>query len=205
MGTMTAGFLQWGVATATRPGESVSGDLFLVHPTPPGTLLAVVDGAGHGPEAERAALRAMEILEGAAELRPSEQLRLCHQGLEGTRGAVLLVASYDASDATLTWAGVGDTFGALVRANPRARPGIEILLPRGGILGVTLPLLADSMLAVHDGDLLVLATDGLRNDFISGVRAGNDPQRVAARILEMHGKGTDDALVLAASFRVEAR
>jgi negative regulator of sigma-B (phosphoserine phosphatase) len=205
MGAMTTRFLQWGIATRPRPGETVSGDRFLVQPGHPGVLLAVVDGAGHGPEAARAAMRATDVLERSADLPLAELLRLCHLGLAGTRGAVLLAASYDASDATLTWAGVGDAFGVLVRADARMRPGIEALLPRGGILGVTLPALARSMLAVHDGDLLVLATDGVRNDFVDEVRAAEDPQRVAVRILERHGKGSDDALVLAARFRVEAR
>jgi serine phosphatase RsbU (regulator of sigma subunit) len=205
MGTMTAEFLQWGVATATRPGETVSGDRFVVHPTRAGVLLAVVDGAGHGPDAERAALRATEVLEGSAEQPLFEMFRLCHERLEGTRGAVLLAARYDASDATLAWAGVGDAFGALVRADSRARPSVEVLLPRGGVLGVTLPAFAQSTLSVHDGDLLVLATDGLRTDFVSGVPAGTEPGRVAARVLEMHGRGSDDALVLTARFRVEPR
>ena len=202
---MTTGFLQWGVATSTRSGEAVSGDRFLVHPTRVGAILAVVDGAGHGPEAEKAALRATQVLEESAELPLPDLCRLCHLGLAGTRGAVLLAARFDASDGTLMWAGVGDAFGVLLRADGRQRPGIEILQTQGGILGVNLPALANSMLAVHDGDLLVLATDGVRNDFVDGLRARDDPQRVAARILEKHDKGSDDALVLAARFRVETR
>lgn len=202
---MPGAFLDWGVASTTRAGESVSGDRFLVHRSPAGVLLAVVDGAGHGPEAARAAEQTTEILERGADRPLAELFRLCHKGLAGTRGAVLLAVSYDAGDATLTWAGVGDTLGVLVRADARMRPGREALLPRSGILGVSLPSFGGSMLAVHDRDLLVLATDGIRDEFVGEARPGDDPKRAAARILQRHGKGHDDALVLAARFRVGAR
>lgn len=202
---MPGRFLDWGVAAATRTGESVSGDRFLVHRTGTRILLAVVDGTGHGPGAAQAAEVAMALLELNAAEPPAELLRQCHRGLAGTRGAAILAAGYDTREATLAWAGVGDAFGVLARADARARPGREALLPRGGILGVTLPPLGASLLAVRDGDLLVLATDGVRDDFTDEARPGDEPSRVAARILERHGRGHDDALVLAVRFRVEPR
>jgi len=199
---MNGALLDWGLATATQAGEAISGDRGLVLPGPGGVLLAVVDGAGHGPEAARAAEKAAEILEHSADRGLSERLALCHQALGGTRGAVLLAAVFKAADATLSWAGVGDVIGVLVRADPRARPRMEVLFPREGILGFSLPPLSSARLAVHDGDLLVLATDGVRDDFVHRVPPVGEPRAVAVRILEQHGKGTDDALVLAARFRV---
>ena len=47
------------------------------------------------------------------------------------------------------------------------------------------------------GDLLVVATDGVRSDFADDLRPGA-PQVVADQVLARFGKTSDDALVLAA-------
>jgi hypothetical protein len=48
------------------------------------------------------------------------------------------------------------------------------------------------------GDLLVLATDGIRAGFAQGLALGDPPQQIADGILARHLKGNDDALVLVA-------
>jgi phosphoserine phosphatase RsbX len=53
---------------------------------------------------------------------------------------------------------------------------------------------------LRSGDLLILATDGVRTGFTSQVRLSDPPQQVADDILARHGKSTDDALVLVARF-----
>jgi serine/threonine protein phosphatase PrpC len=205
MGAMNTPCVDWGVASAALSGESVSGDRGVAHIGAGGVLIAVVDGAGHGPEAARASELATEILQRTMDQSVDEQIRECHRGLAGTRGVVLLAVRFDEADATLSWAGVGDVLGVLVRADHRTRPSREILFPREGIVGRSLPQLSRSLLAVHDGDMLVLATDGIRDGFVEHARSGENPRRVAARVLELDAKGTDDALVLAASFRVGPR
>src|SRR5690606_27727635 len=52
-------------AQLVRParGEQVAGDAALVRELGPSTLLAVIDGLGHGPPAAEAAARAVEVLE----------------------------------------------------------------------------------------------------------------------------------------------
>jgi negative regulator of sigma-B (phosphoserine phosphatase) len=62
------------------------------------------------------------------------------------------------------------------------------------------------VLAVSPGDLLVLATDGIRPDFTTRVTAGDDPQALADRILAECSTGTDDALVVVVRYqRARAR
>jgi len=50
-----SGLIWWGVAERALPGQTVSGDKYLVKPLADGVLLAVVDGLGHGGEATAAA------------------------------------------------------------------------------------------------------------------------------------------------------
>ena len=47
--------IEWGVASSTMPGQSQSGDRYVVHPCLNGVIVAAIDGLGHGQEAARAA------------------------------------------------------------------------------------------------------------------------------------------------------
>ena len=107
---------------AARPiaGEAVPGDLHLVQPFERGVLLAAIDGVGHGAEATTAAQMAAAILERHAQETVISLVNRCHQALRQTRGVVMTVASLDAVDNTITWLGVGNVAGLLLRAEPGA-------------------------------------------------------------------------------------
>jgi hypothetical protein len=55
-------------------------------------------------------------------------------------------------------------------------------------------------LPVARGATLILATDGIRSSFTEDLPPGGSPQRVAQEILDRHWRGTDDALVLVATY-----
>ena len=190
------GLIEWAVAEVTRAGQTESGDRHLVTATPDGALVAVVDGLGHGAEAADAAKVAVRSLERNAQQRVIPLVRDCHQSLVGTRGAVISVASFTAHDQTMTWLGVGNVEGLLLRALATS-PRRESLLLRGGVVGVHLPTLTAEIVPVTPGDTLILATDGVRSDFSSERLSQQDPPPMLAdHILARWGKRDDDALVL---------
>ena len=190
------GLIEWAVAEVTRAGQTESGDRHLVTATPDGALVAVVDGLGHGAEAADAAKVAVRSLERNAQQRVIPLVRDCHQSLVGTRGAVISVASFTAHDQTMTWLGVGNVEGLLLRALATS-PRRESLLLRGGVVGVHLPTLTAEIVPVTPGDTLILATDGVRSDFSSERLSQQDPPPMLAdHILARWGKQDDDALVL---------
>src|SRR4051794_39540545 len=117
--------LEWGVATRALAGQPESGDRHLVEPFPGGALLAVVDGLGHGEEAAEAARAAVAALAGHAGEAVTAAVERCHRELRNTRGVVIGVASFDAAGGTMTWLGVGDVDGVLVRAQPGTGPRRE--------------------------------------------------------------------------------
>lgn len=179
--------------------EGQSGDLCLVAPFDGGALIATIDGLGHGSEAHEAAELVACELEKRCTQPLDQALRYCHEQARGSRGVALAVAAFDAARATLTWTGIGNVDAALFRAS---EPGgqRESLVPRGGVVGYVLPArIALSTVAVNAGELLVMATDGLR-DFESGVDVGAEPSAVATRVLQECARGTDDALVVAVRF-----
>ena len=193
--------LDWGVASAALAGQRESGDLHLVRESSTGCLAAAVDGLGHGMEAAVAARRAVASLAAHQDETVIAMVRSCHRELAGTRGVTMSLAVFNALDDTMTWLAIGNVEGVLLRADPRSSRPMESILMRAGVVGLDLPRLQASVTAVSPGDLVVLATDGLRRDFVDLLHPADAPQTLADRVLRRHAKGTDDALVLVARYR----
>jgi hypothetical protein len=200
--------LHWSVATHTLTGQRVSGDVYLVTSFPGGVLVAVIDGLGHGPEAVAAANLAVAALRENASDTVVALLQRCHEQLKGTRGVVMSLGSFSTRDGLMTWGGVGDVEGVLLRGAPDADPARESLPLRGGVVGYQLPVVRPTALSVKPEDMLIFATDGIRSSFVQDpvlrnplLRLAKDgPRRLADHLLAHHGKATDDALVLVARY-----
>ena len=154
--------IEWAVATLALPGQTESGDLHLVKPLSCGTLVAVVDGLGHGVEAAAAARRAVATLGENADEFLLPLVERCHAALHGSRGVVMSLAYLHAGRHTLTWLGVGNVEGVLKYADGAVQPARASLITRGGIVGSELPRLRAEVLRVAPGDLLIFATDGIK-------------------------------------------
>jgi len=196
--------LDVGVASTALTGHRESGDLHLVRPGDGGdsVLVAVVDGLGHGQEAAVAARIAIDTLDRHAAATVPHLIQHCHEALIGTRGVVMSVAQFDAARDTMTWVGVGNVAGVLAAGDREGRTSSTALVTRAGIVGSPSvdPPARPWVIPIQPDDILVLATDGLRADFVDDIVASQDPQTTATRLLERHAKGTDDALVLIARY-----
>ena len=195
METVRSPMAEYGIAKFVLPGEGESGDQHLVCCNQSGILVAAIDGIGHGGEAANAAKAAVTVLRNGVGEPIIPLVLTCHERLRATRGVVLSIASVDVRHGLMTWLGVGNVHGVLVRADKKLTQ--ETLLLRGGVVGDHLPQLQAAVLPVGPGDLLVFATDGIRADFTGTLSALENPQRAADRILKVFGNGSDDALVLA--------
>lgn len=198
------GTLEWAVAGRPIPGESVSGDRCVVEVTETDTLLAVIDGLGHGPEAATAAGTAVDVLrENPAE--PVEVLLvLCHSALARTRGAAITIASISTTSGSMSWLGVGNVEAALFRGNSASNSlgntSPDMALLSGGIVGHQLPTLRPHAVDLQTGDLMLMATDGIARSFTQDVHVAAAPARLADGILENLARPTDDALILVARY-----
>lgn len=188
--------VEYGVANFVLPGHAQSGDRHLICCAGDGILIAAVDGIGHGEEAAYAAEAAISILKANAEEPVISLVERCHEELRSTRGVVLSLASIDPEHGMMTWLGVGNVQGILMRAGALNGSVQEVLLLRGGVVGSQLPALQAAVLPIAKGNTLVFATDGIRSEFVESLSALESPQRAADKILKRHGKGNDDALAL---------
>jgi phosphoserine phosphatase RsbX len=196
METIEVPLVEYGVAKFMLPGQGESGDRHVICCGGKGILIAAMDGIGHGEEAANAAEAAVAILKGNAEEPVISLVERCHEGLRSTRGVVLSLASIDPEHGMITWLGVGNVQGILMRAGAQKGSVQEVLLLRGGVVGSQLPPLQAAVLPIAKGDTLVFVTDGIRAEFVEALSALESPQRAADRILKQHGRGNDDALVL---------
>ena len=190
--------VEYGVAKFVLPGQGESGDHHLVCCNRNGILVAAIDGIGHGEEAANAAKAAVALLRRSADEPIISLVERCHDKLRATRGAVLSLAGVDSEHGMMTWLGVGNVQGVLMRADARNGNTQESLLLRAGVVGSQLPALQATVLPIVRGDTLFFATDGVRSDFSVTLSAKENPQRAADRILEQYCSGSDDALVLVA-------
>ena len=193
--------LELGIACATLPGQSESGDRYVCETFTDGVLLALVDGIGHGPEAAVAAEAACAILRAHAAEPVIALTERCHDQLRFTRGVVMSLAAFDLRHNLLTWLAIGNVQGTLRRFGPAVEGTEELLLLRAGVVGSQLPPLRVSVLPLVPGDMLVLATDGVQSGFAARIASREAVRRVAQVILDHYNKRTDDALVLVARYQ----
>lgn len=185
-------------SVSQRPfaGETASGDLAVTRGLRGGMLFAVIDGLGHGVEAEAAARRAEQVLLDAESGDLAGLMQACHARLQGTRGAVMSIAYFEPARETLHWLGIGNVEGVLFHRDPRPAAR-EYLLRQAGVVGGHLPRLHVAESVARPGDLLLLATDGIQAGFVDAVAIDQPVARMSARILDRYGDGRDDALILA--------
>jgi phosphoserine phosphatase RsbX len=200
MATMKIPALDWAVAGAAIAGEAESGDLHVVQGFDHGILVAVIDGLGHGAQAAEAAKAAAAFLTTNAAEGVIRLVQQCHQRLHKTRGVVMSLASINTTDETVTWLGVGNVDGILIRGLTPNRATSEFLNASRGVVGARLPALRAAVLPIARGDTLIFVTDGIRSGFDEGLPLMNSPQQTANRILAQDGLGTDDSLVLVARY-----
>lgn len=196
METIKSPLVEYGVAKFALPGQGESGDHHLICCNQGEILIAAIDGIGHGEKAADAAKRATAILKHGLGKPIISLVERCHEKLRSTRGVVLSLASLDPVHGMMTWLGVGNVQGVLMRPSGKNGTQQETLLLRGGVVGSQLPPLQAAVLPIARGDTLFFATDGIRSDFAETLSALENPQRAADRILQQCRCGNDDALVL---------
>lgn len=181
-------------------GQAESGDLCLVKRVGTATLLAVVDGLGHGQEAASAAHAAIGAIDRYSREPLPELVKRCHDALVGLRGVVLGLALLDPQTSAMTWLGVGNIGGLLLRPDGNPKQSRASLVPIAGFIGGEAPHATARAVALSARDTIVLYSDGVKDGFAETLVLANSPQEIANSIIARHTKGNDDALALVARY-----
>jgi len=184
-------------AWAGRALELESGDLHVVTEFPGGALVGLVDGLGHGAAAAAAARCAAQELEAHASEAMLPLIQRCHAALRGTRGAAMSLAVFRTADSSMTWAGIGNVEAVVLRRDDGPREAVTL---RGGVVGYSMPAPRVTTVSVASGDTLIMATDGIRSGFTSGLVTTDSPEQLAESILARFDRRTDDARVVVARY-----
>lgn len=188
--------LEWAAAWRPLPGEPTSGDTFVVAEAGGSTLVAAIDGLGHGPEAAKAAERARATIRERAGDPLPDLFRLLHERLRRSRGVVATIARVPPGGAELEWAAVGNVEARVLPADLSAPA--QAVLARGGVVGHQMPPVVPGRVPAVPGALVVMATDGVDPGFADSLDRTRSPVELARLLLENHGRDSDDALVLVA-------
>lgn len=181
------------VAHASLPklGERANGDLPFHRQDAEGrNLIAVIDGLGHGPEAELASVAALQYMTKVTLDKPFDQLMFeLHESMRGTRGAAGLVCISSGND-----------FVACAVGNVELRPQrTEVpLIASAGILGVRVQKFRICKATIKSACRLVIFSDGISNPTSIGEFQALSPQLACEGLLRRHRRTYDDATVLIA-------
>ncbi len=182
-----------GAASRCKPGESLNGDTYVIsHINPEKTVVAIIDGLGHGKEAHIAAQLAREQIILKAEFPVKTIIESVHQRIRGTRGCVIGLAFFDATANKLFYAGIGNIEGFVFSSGTKKN-----LLSFGGIVGHNMrtPRVLDFEFGKED--YLCLYTDGITSRWRSEhINWNEHPQKNAEHLLNNYSRQNDDATVL---------
>lgn len=189
--------LSLGAASRCKPGELLNGDSYVVNHLNPGrTVVAIIDGLGHGKEAHLASNIIKEQLLLKSELPPAELIRYLHQSARGTRGAVIGLAIINTESQKLSFVGIGNIEGFIL-----SESGKKSLISFGGILGnnIRTPHIYD--FSFQKGDVICLYSDGINSRWnLNDIDWNEHPQKIAEYLINNFSRMNDDATVLVVSY-----
>jgi hypothetical protein len=172
----------------------MNGDAYYISEHGGETLLAVVDGLGHGRGAHEAARAAVETLEQWRGEPLNEVVLGVHDALRATRGAVMGAVVLDPARETFSYAGVGNVEVRVLGASEPARP-----IPTNGTLGARLSQVRVWPHRWTEGTTLVIASDGISATWDAASYPGittRSTQLLAGVLLRDFARNSDDATVL---------
>lgn len=178
------------IAHRSRPkdGERANGDAVVLRQEGERTLLAVIDGLGHGELAALAAARAVEFLRTwPLEGELLAAMQGMHEALRGTRGAAASLCLLTGS--LLVCCGVGNVE---IRCLGAKVP----ILPSPGVLGARVLQFRICRGELTPGCRLVIFSDGISQRSPLDVLRRLEPEALCDELMGNHRKPTDDATVV---------
>ncbi len=183
-----------------KPGETCSGDGFVVKSTDKYIKMMLADGLGHGPEANKAINEAAIAFKVFPDFSPIETLRFIHSSIKKTRGAVISIVCYDYSSKMWTSAGVGNIATRLLGPT-----SFRNQMSYNGIVGHNIPnTMNDQQYPADMFNEIILCSDGIKTrwDLLKYPQIYKfDLSVLGAAIYKDHSRKNDDMSVIVAKIK----
>jgi anti-sigma regulatory factor (Ser/Thr protein kinase) len=150
--------LRLGVIQRSLHDDPACGDAWQVTFAGEGISALVVDGLGHGEEAEKAARAGCRAFADGPFGRPEHVLDDMHQAMNGTRGGAVAIAQFDYDSGQLRFVGIGNIGASLI--SPGKSRG---LASHPGIVGGQFRRAQTFTFDEASEQLLILYSDGLQS------------------------------------------
>lgn len=173
-------------------GELISGDGWCVHETETGLAVTIVDGLGHGPLANHAALKALHVFAENYHAPVVDVLNKIHLDLRPTRGAAVFLLSTVGD--SITYAGVGNIFAVL-----HSPLKSKVLTSQNGTAGLRINAAKALEEQWKVNDYFIFHSDGLTSRWSLENYPGitrKHPSILAALLIRDFDRGTDDTTVV---------
>lgn len=186
---------------AIRPlaNETTCGDTGVIKEFDNKVFIDIIDGAGHGENAMKVALICRDYLEKNYTQDLVIIMNSLHQQIKTLqRGAVIGLSLLDMATGELEYVGVGN-----VTARKFGSSSVRCI-PRSGIVGYMMPTPREEKMILHDGDVLLLHTDGVKEHFDLDDYPElliDDAETIATHIIGQFGKEEDDAACIALRYQ----
>lgn len=182
---------------AEKALELVNGDSGFISFEEEQLFVGLVDGAGHGREANTIAQTSRDFLEKNKEAELPSLMSALHENLNGTRGGVAIIGKLDFKSLKFRFVGIGNIFlRKFGNSSSRA-------LTQGGVIGYNIRTPYEKIMQFSGGDVLVMHTDGITsrfdvNDYPEILY--DDAKTIANNIIKKFGKNNDDATCIVIRF-----
>lgn len=186
--------MRFGVSQHSLHNDPACGDVWHLAFNGADISALIIDGLGHGEDAERAARAGEKAFALTPFASPASLMEDLHREMIGTRGGAVAFAQFQGERDSLTFAGVGNIGASLVTAE-KARG----LASHPGIVGGQYRKAQPFDYAHVNGHLLIMYSDGLQSRWNLQDYPGlvhRHPAVIAAVLHRDFSRGRDDVTVL---------
>lgn len=184
--------LRFGISQHSLNDDPACGDVWYLAVDDQRVSALVIDGIGHGEDAERAGLAGAVAFAGGPFIDPSASIADMHHAMNGTRGGAVAIALHDVDK--LRFAGIGNIGACLITAQ-KSRG----LASHPGIVGSQYRKCQVFDYPVEEDQLLIMYSDGLQSRWDLRDYPGlvhRHPAIIAALLHRDFCRGRDDVTVM---------